>query len=43
MAGLVRLGFGDAPPAAAAAAKAALAALALLGDRLALAGPSLWL
>ncbi|MGH3693183.1 MAG: type I-G CRISPR-associated RAMP protein Csb1/Cas7g [Pseudonocardiaceae bacterium] len=43
MAGLARLQFGDAPPAAAAAAKAALAALALLGDRLAFAGPSLWL
>lgn len=43
MAGLARLQFGDTPPVAADAAKAALAALALLGDRLAFAGPSLWL
>ncbi|MGH3822970.1 MAG: type I-G CRISPR-associated RAMP protein Csb1/Cas7g [Pseudonocardiaceae bacterium] len=43
MAGLARLQFGDAPPAAADAAKAVLAALALLGDRLAFGGPSLWL
>lgn len=43
MAGLARLQFGDAPPAAASAARAALAALALLGDRLAFAGPGLWL
>jgi len=43
MAGLARLQFGDAPPAAADAARVALAALALLGDRLAFAGPGLWL
>jgi CRISPR-associated protein Csb1 len=43
MAGLARLRFGDAEPAAADAAKTALAALALLGDRLAFAGPGLWL
>lgn len=43
MAGLARLQFGDAPPAAADAARVALAALVLLGDRLAFSGPGLWL
>ncbi len=43
MAGIARLQFGDAPSTAADAARAALAALALLGDRLAFAGPGLWL
>lgn len=43
LAGLERLRFGDAPPAAAAAARAALAALGLAGDRLAFGRPSVWL
>jgi CRISPR-associated protein Csb1 len=43
LAGLDRLGFGSAPREAAIAARAALAAYALLADRLAFGGPSLWL
>jgi CRISPR-associated protein Csb1 len=43
LAGLERLRFGDAPPAAAAAARAALAALGLAGDRLSFGRPSVWL
>ncbi len=43
LAGLDRLGFGDASPAAAVAARTVLAAYALLADRLAFSGPSLWL
>lgn len=43
LAGLERLRFGDAAPAAATAARAALAALGLAGDRLAFGRPSAWL
>lgn len=43
LAGLDRLGFGLASREAAVAARAALAAYALLADRLAFGGPSLWL
>lgn len=43
LAGLDRLGFGSASPAAAVAARTVLAAYALLADRLAFGGPSLWL
>lgn len=43
MAALRRIGFGTAPAEAQLAARAALAAYALLADRLAFAGPSLWL
>jgi len=42
-AALDRLGFGSASRDAAVSARAALAAYALLADRLAFAGPSLWL
>lgn len=42
-AGLHRIGFGPAPAAAAKAARVVLAAFALLADRLAFGGPSLWL
>lgn len=42
-AGLNRICFGDAEPAAGEAARALLAAYALLADRLAFGGPSLWL
>jgi CRISPR-associated protein Csb1 len=42
-AGLERLRFGDASPEAATLARATLAALALVGDRLTFARPSLWL
>jgi CRISPR-associated protein Csb1 len=42
-AGLNRIGFGATNPAAADAARAVLAAYALLADRLAFGGPSLWL
>lgn len=42
-AGLRRVRFGTHPASAAVAARAALAALALVGDRLAFSGPSLWL
>ena len=43
LAGLDRLGFGAAPREAAVAARAALAAYALVADRLAFGGPSMWL
>lgn len=43
LAGLDRVGFGPASREAAVAARAALAAYALLADRLAFGGPSLWL
>jgi CRISPR-associated protein Csb1 len=43
MAALDRIGFGTAPHDAAVAARAALAAYALLGDRLAFGGASVWL
>lgn len=43
LAGLDRIGFGTASPQAAQAARAVLAAYALLGDRLAFGGASLWL
>ena len=43
LAGLDRIGFGAAGHEAAIAARAALAAYALLADRLAFGGPSLWL
>lgn len=43
LAGLDRIGFGDANPDAAVAARALLAAYALLADRLAFGRPSLWL
>lgn len=43
LAGLDRLGFGSVPRETAIAARAALAAYALLADRLAFGGPSLWL
>jgi CRISPR-associated protein Csb1 len=43
LAGLERLRFGDATPEAACTARAALAALALAGDRLTFARPSVWL
>lgn len=43
MAALDRIGFGSAPTEAALAARTALAAYALVGDRLALGRPSLWL
>lgn len=43
LAALDNLRFGDVTPEAARLAKATLAALALAGDRLAFAGPSLWL
>lgn len=43
LAGLARLGFGDAPAEATHAARALLAAYALMADRLAFGGPSLWL
>jgi len=43
LAGLDRIGFGAAPAEAAVAARAVLAAYALLADRLAFSGPSLWL
>ena len=43
LAGLDRIGFGAAPAEAAVAARAVLAAYALLADRLAFGGPSLWL
>ncbi|MDA8286204.1 MAG: type I-U CRISPR-associated RAMP protein Csb1/Cas7u [Actinomycetota bacterium] len=43
LAGLNRLGFGPASREAAVAARACLAAYALLADRLAFGGPSLWL
>lgn len=41
--GLDRIGFGSAPREAAVAARTVLAAYALLADRLAFAGPALWL
>ena len=43
LAGLDRIGFGAAPAEAAIAARVVLAAYALLADRLAFSGPSLWL
>ena len=43
LAGLDRIGFGGASREAAVAGRAALAAYALLADRLAFGGPSLWL
>jgi CRISPR-associated protein Csb1 len=43
LAALRRIGFGTAPAEAQLAARVALAAYALLADRLAFAGPSLWL
>ena len=43
LAALDRLGFGSASQSAAIAARAALAAYALMADRLAFGGPSLWL
>jgi len=43
LAGLDRVGFGSATLSAAVAAQAVLASYALLADRLAFAGPSLWL
>ncbi|WP_233508095.1 type I-G CRISPR-associated RAMP protein Csb1/Cas7g [Spongiactinospora gelatinilytica] len=43
LAGLERLRFGDAPAEAATSARATLLALALAGDRLAFARPSVWL
>jgi CRISPR-associated protein Csb1 len=43
LAALDRIGFGTAPHDATVAARAALAAYALLGDRLAFGGASLWL
>jgi len=43
LAGLDRLGFGDAADDAVLAARALLAAYALMADRLAFGGPSLWL
>lgn len=43
LAGLDRVRFGSAPQEAASAARTALAAYALLADRLAFGGPSLWL
>lgn len=43
LAGLARLGFGDVPAEAALAARVLLAAYALMADRLAFGGPSLWL
>jgi len=43
LAGLDRIGFGDASHETAVAARAALAAYALVADRLAFGGPSLWL
>ncbi|MBT0774158.1 type I-U CRISPR-associated protein Cas7 [Kineosporia sp. J2-2] len=43
LAGLDRIGFGDAPREASVAARVALAAYALLADRLAFSAPSLWL
>lgn len=43
LAGLDRVGFGDLPREAAVATRAVLAAYALLADRLAFGGPSLWL
>lgn len=43
LAGLARLGFGDVSNQAALAARALLAAYALVADRLAFGGPSLWL
>ncbi len=42
-AGLDRLGFGDASHVAAVAARTVLAAYAIVADRLAFSGPSLWL
>lgn len=41
--GLNRIGFGDLPAPAGIAARTALAALGLMADRLAFAGPSVWL
>lgn len=43
LAGLDRIGFGTASPEAARAARAVLAAYAILGDRLAFGGSSVWL
>lgn len=43
LAGLDRIGFGGLPPEAARAARAVLAAYAILADRLAFGGPSVWL
>jgi CRISPR-associated protein Csb1 len=43
LAGLDRIGFGDASHDAAVAARAVLAAYALVADRLAFGGPSIWL
>jgi len=43
LAGLDRIGFGDLSRAGAVAARTALAAYALVGDRLAFGGPSVWL
>ncbi|GAA1843841.1 hypothetical protein GCM10009836_24000 [Pseudonocardia ailaonensis] len=43
LAGLDRIRFGSQPRSAAVAARAALAAYALVADRLAFGGPSLWL
>ncbi|MFG1701505.1 type I-U CRISPR-associated RAMP protein Csb1/Cas7u [Nonomuraea sp. NPDC049309] len=43
LAGVERLRFGDVSPEAATTARAALVALALAGDRLAFARPSVWL
>lgn len=43
LAGLDRIGFGDRPRTSVVAARAALAAYALMADRLAFGGPSLWL
>lgn len=43
LAGLDRIGFGSVSPEAARAARAVLAAYAILGDRLAFGGSSLWL
>jgi CRISPR-associated protein Csb1 len=43
LAGLDRIGFGSASPEAAVAARAVLAAFALMADRLAFGGASLWL
>jgi CRISPR-associated protein Csb1 len=43
MAGLDRIGFGSAPAGPSVAARTVLAAYALMADRLAFGGPSLWL